>query len=514
VVTKMKEFDIILTADRSVMNSFHMKWRLGTLTWNSTDWIPPSGFKLLAGKPKHKNGEPTFAPLSLRTLEGTLQEKGYSVKVVLPEYIDRYLSRTRAVGISTQDPLGEAFSPVYLHMLCREHKISHVEFLKLIYRPALQRARKNGLKLIVGGPGSWQLNHGIKGMDCIVGGESENILPALLDKVRKGESLPKTIQCQRDQSPNPSDIAPISKPSQFGLLQVGRGCPKRCKFCTVSGKPFWFSLDHLEKQVRVNHRAGLQHVQLVSEDLLLYGSKGIRPELKKFQSLISLMAKYSKFISLSHFSISAIVQEPRLYQEIHHHWPEEQKFATAQTGIETGSERVLKNISPAKKAPVKNMTWREMVLMCSDIMAESKVFPYYTVLIGGPFETPDDSLKTLELLDEIKDTRSLFLPCLYTSEDRPHPEVKDLRDIEKEVIGLSIRHNMKWYDHLSDKMIDLRPGNRFVKKRFRDVMLKVLYGRLKNGFDEADCDINSTKIIEKTARSPVQEHRFAHQNSI
>lgn len=508
----MKDFDIILTADRSLMNSFHLHWKLGTLTWNSTDWIPRSGFHLIAGKPSHKNGVPKFAPLSIRKLEGTLQEKGYKVKVVLPEYITRYLSRTRTLGISTQDPMGKAFSPVYLHMLCASQKVSRVEFRKLITMSSVQRARRNGLKVLVGGPGTWQLDQGLKEVDCIVGGESERILPDLLDRIRKGKDIPGTIDCEGADIPDPSEIAPITNPTQFGLLQVGRGCSKRCKFCMVSGKPFWFPLDYLEKEVKINHKAGLEHVQLVSEDLLLYGSKDIRPNVKKFHGLISLMAKYNKFVSMSHFSISAIVQEPKLFQDIHHHWPEGQDFATAQTGIETGSERVLKLISPAKKAPVKDMSWKEMVLKCADIMVDSKVFPYYTVLSGGPFETADDVMMTLDLLDMIKDKRSLFMPCLYTSKQRPHPEVKDLNELEKQVISLSIRHNLKWYKPLSDKMIDMYPMNKFLRKRFRDIMLNIVYGRLKKEFKKAGCDIEEPKVRSRPYPTLVQATPFTHQN--
>jgi radical SAM superfamily enzyme YgiQ (UPF0313 family) len=441
-------------------------------------------------------------------------DKGYNVRTVIPECLSKYLPRTKALGISVQDPLGEAFGPIYIHMFCLGRRNSRIQYQRLVRMPAVQRARKDGVKVIVGGPGSWQLKQRMKGVDCTVGGEAERILPMLLDRVRADQPLPKTIDCHGDLIPRLKDVSPIKAPTQFGFLQVGRGCLRRCKFCTVSGKPFWFPLDHIERSVKVNAKAGLEHSLLLSEDLLVYGSNSVVPKPDKFNKLITLMARYSKFISLSHYSVSAIIQEPTLFTEIHHHWPEEQEFAVAQTGIETGSERVLKKMSPAKKAPFKDRPWRDMVIESADILEDSKVFPYYTVLIGGPFEEAKDMQKTLDLLDEIKDHGSLMMPCIYTSGDRPQTEVKDLMELEKQMIGWCLRHNLKWYKKLSDGIIGMYPANRWIRRRFRDFLYNMILRRLKKRFKQNDCDLDLEKIPEIRAPTSLRAPTNAHQDSI
>ena len=51
----------------------------------------------------------------------------------------------------------------------------------MLKNPAIKKAKQNGLKVIVGGPGAWQFHYREKavkdlGIDCIVEGEAENVI--------------------------------------------------------------------------------------------------------------------------------------------------------------------------------------------------------------------------------------------------------------------------------------------------------------------------------------------------
>lgn len=489
---------MVLTADRSVMNDNHFNWRSSLPTWASTDFYPEHGFGLFAKRSRNVGGTPIFAPLAIRKVEGALRKKGYRVKVVLPEYLPKYISRTRSVGISTIDPQGMAFGPLYLHMFTNS-KVSKVEFEKLVGSSILQKARKKGVKLIVGGSGVWQLGEGRPEIDCIVGGESERILPKLLDDIKDGRNIPKKVTCDRSTAPTMEDLARNSGPTQFGILQVGRGCPRMCKFCTVSGKLQWVPLKQLEWETRMNNKAGMDHAQIVCEDLLLYGSKTIIPRDNKFLELVSTIGKHNRFVSLSHFSVSSINQRPDLFQKLHEHVPETQKFAVAQTGVETGSDRLIEKMSPAKKAPFKDQNWADLVINTTNILEDSIVFPYYTFLVGGPTETVRDVEKTLALIEDIYHNKSIMMPCLYTLEERPHQDVKDLMEIEKQLVKLCFDHNGKWYKYLTDRIIELYPYNKKISTFVRDRVYDLAYLRLKRRFKECNIDMDK----EATQKSEV-----------
>jgi hypothetical protein len=271
------------------------------------------------------------------------------------------------------------------------------------------------------------------------------------------------------------------------MIQLGRGCLRRCEFCTVSRRPFWFPPEIVMRSVRASARAGPGHVQLISEDVLLYGSRNLRPDGGKFHRLLDAVSKEARFISLSHFSVSSVNQRPDLFTELDAHLPEGQDFVIAQTGIETGSERLLGKVARAKKRPYRDVPWRDMILNMADTLDDSVVFPYYTLLVGCPHSTPDDIGKTIDLVREIFHRKSLLMPCLYTTCGAPHREVEALADLEKELISLCFSHNLKWYNRLLDNIVGLLPHNPFGYRNMRRIAYWLGELRLRGRFREMGC---------------------------
>jgi radical SAM superfamily enzyme YgiQ (UPF0313 family) len=119
--------------------------------------------------------------------------------------------------------------------------INAAEFRRLIEHPTL-REHKHHLKLIVGGPGTWQIEkknlQDAWKIDCLVDGEAEDIALELFEAAVRGERLPRKAV---GHSPDLSRIQPLHHRSTFGAVEITRGCGRGCQFCSVAlrgGKSF------------------------------------------------------------------------------------------------------------------------------------------------------------------------------------------------------------------------------------------------------------------------------------
>jgi radical SAM superfamily enzyme YgiQ (UPF0313 family) len=111
--------------------------------------------------------------------------------------------------------------------------INAYEFRRLI-QPAIQ-SRRPRLKVIVGGPGAWQIEHKQLqedwGIDCIVHGEAEEVVVELFDAAVRGEAIPRRVECD---SPRLESIPYGLNRSTFGVVEITRGCGRGCQFCSVA----------------------------------------------------------------------------------------------------------------------------------------------------------------------------------------------------------------------------------------------------------------------------------------
>ncbi|MGI8639029.1 MAG: hypothetical protein ACR2MG_03660 [Pyrinomonadaceae bacterium] len=91
------------------------------------------------------------------------------------------------------------------------------------------------LKVIVGGPGSWQIEkknlQDEWNIDCIVDGEAEDFILDLFERAVRGESLPRKVE---GKSPRMEDIPTTRNRSTFGVVEVTRGCGRGCQFCSIA----------------------------------------------------------------------------------------------------------------------------------------------------------------------------------------------------------------------------------------------------------------------------------------
>jgi hypothetical protein len=149
--------EILLTADRTLMNNFHLKGEFVSAWYGSADSFPWWLFKFMAREPKKDaNHESVFAPYPLRKIQAKLIDAGFDAPIVSPEYLPKYIRSAKILGIHTINPLGSGTSPIFRQLLLNHGEYSVKYFQQLLESKVIQHARKNGLKIIVGGAGAWQ----------------------------------------------------------------------------------------------------------------------------------------------------------------------------------------------------------------------------------------------------------------------------------------------------------------------------------------------------------------------
>jgi radical SAM superfamily enzyme YgiQ (UPF0313 family) len=419
----------------------------------------------------HPDGSAKFVPNGLRVVEGLLQQRfsPEDIAVCYPDQLDLFIGEdTRAVGIHAHNPLGITFATdVYAGFYGQEcEPINAYEFRRLITHPAIAR-HKDHLKLIVGGPGAWQIEHknlvGEWGIDSVVHGEAEEVIVPLFEAAVRGEALEARIECR---SPRLESIPYGQSRSTFGVTEITRGCGRGCQFCSVAlrdGKSI--PLEHILENVRTQVAQGADTITLTTEDLFLY-QQGKRfatnvPALKQlFESVAAVPGV--QHIMLTHGTMAPVVVQPHLMEELHlavdksvNRHPDsthpDKRYAMMFVGLETGSVRLFKQFMKGKCYPFRPEQWPDVVLKGMEIMNRHNWFPMATFIVGLPGETRADTKESLDLLFALKDAKWCVIPTLFVPledtrmESSEGAKVARLTDLQWEFFFTCWRYNMDFF---------------------------------------------------------------------
>ena len=463
----IRKIDIVLSVDRCLMSDHHGKIFIGFAATGPALGVPEKLWKWVAcPSPRiDRSGRPFVAPYALRKLEASLQDAGFNAHVIDPDYVPYYvLNGAKGLMIGHHDyfALGPPSNEWWL--LTGKTPVNRKSFTEFISNPAIWRAkREKGLRIIVGGPAVWQWDACKEArrkwpVDTLVDGEADKAIIDIADALVNGKELPPRISIPPSQSPGIGEIPVIKEPSVGGLVEIMRGCPRGCKFCSVTLRPLRFiPLDRIKREIMVNMEKGNRNVVLHSEDVLLYGADGVKPRKEPLVKLHSMVAgildKYNAGFSWSHVSLAAVK-----YAEEHGRTVSEitelvldgdtRKFYGVEVGIETGSTRLARKIMPAKTAPYPVEEWPNIVDEAFSILTENNVFPVATFILGLPGETEDDVLETIELIDRLKHYPSLIVPMFFV----PMGALKDMEEFKRthlkqyhiDAMVLSAVHSIKW----------------------------------------------------------------------
>jgi len=423
--------EIVLTASATEMSDFFNNPFLAFVGGFSKGPIPLwlTRKQLYPPVENNHNGTAKYAPYGLRKVEGILIENGFDesdIAVAHPNNLGSFVGpNTKVVGISSMDPLGMGYvSKTYSSLVGGGEPMNAIEFRNLMKHESLQTHKP---KVIVGGAGAWQLEYKnvmkSYGIDCVVMGESETVVAELFAKAVKGESLPQVVHV--NASPKDEDIPTIKHASIHGCVEISRGCGRNCQFCTPTmQKRRNFRLDKIMEEVKVNIKEGAEMITLSTEDVFLYGAKnnGFIPNKKAVLKLLRSVASHPrvKAIQPSHMSLAPVVHDPGMVEEaseilIEHSWysHREKPIVTAETGIETGSTRLIQRYMAGKPLPFKPEDWKELVSQAFGILNDNNWYPLATLIVGLPDEIEDDIIATLELIDDLSEYRAFFVPLLF-----------------------------------------------------------------------------------------------------
>ncbi len=452
---------IVLTADSSLMSDYRHNEFLGFGTCAPPNVIPGMLFRWLFFPPiKTEKGKPVAVPYGLRKVEAQLLNEGFNVTTVAPNDLRRNVEDAKVLGLHVMDPFGLGPASSTLAFIFKKEPFLAQYFHALVDSPEVRKAKRRGLKIIVGGPGVWQFQYRKKftekhGIDCILSGEAEKIVGKVFAAALKDENLPNYYDASVEETPKLEDIPDIKGASVNGLVEIGRGCCRGCQFCSVTLRPLrWYPLEKISREIDVNLEGGMSGTILHAEDVMLYGSKNTIPNDEKLLELHHMVVNKSTGVTWSHCSLAAVAARPKLFSKIAEIIRQKQPWWGVEIGLETGSVDLAKKIMPAKALPFKVDEWPEVVRTGMGLMHDNMLVPAGTLVVGSPDETEDDVIKTIELMDDLKGARSLIVPLFFVPMGRLKDEkwFKDtqMTKLHKDLLVKCLEHDLRWVDTLID----------------------------------------------------------------
>ena len=413
---------IVLTADETMMSKYRWGIFMGFSTCMPRGIIPDwSYFSIWSPPVPRREGRAVYADFGLRIIESCLAEVvgEAEVAVVHPRDLERVVgSRTEIIGISGHDFLGiNPPTSEFVDMVNTGPPYNRVKFFELMNKPVMKE------KIVVaGGKAAWQLADEMVmdklNIDYVHLGEGELTVPEMFKSILAGEKLPSRIINGRE--PSAEEIPSIRGATIHGLVEISRGCGRGCSFCTPTMQKLRFkSVEHVVRDVETNVAAGQHSICLHSEDILRYGAKKIAPDDERVLNLIRSVASVEgiESVGASHIALATVYHNPDLLKAVSEtcYSMLDQDWLGAQTGIETGSARLIAKYMRGKALPSPAEKWQEIVVQAFGILDENNWFCAATMINGLPEETVDDVIRSIELVDDLKGTSSLVVPMNFVS---------------------------------------------------------------------------------------------------
>lgn len=495
---------VILTADKTLMSEYNKHVFIGFAAC-APKLLPDFLYtKIFCPPVEENNGRVKYGHCGQRKIEAALLNSGLSeneVAVVRPDKIKKFIDEeTKVIGITTHDPLGLGPASTTFSDLTGREPFTSFYFEKLINDPAIKKHR-NQLKIIVGGSGAWQLADerivAKLGIDCVVLGEGEITGVEVIKKALNDEKLPSFVQGEvvpLDQIPT------IKKPTLNGIIEISRGCGRGCRFCNPTMLNFrCIPIERIIEEAKINVDAG-NGVLFHAEDVLRYKTKGFVPNEEEVLKLFSEVRKLTTHIGISHFAHASVVAKPSLIEKISELMEvgsKECPFISGQVGIETGSPRLAGKYMVGKAKPFKPEEWPKVVIESHRILSENKWVPCNTLIIGMPGETKEDLRKTIELVEDIGEFKSLIVPLYFVPIGNLKEErffrTKDMKPEHWQLLAKCMKHNFKWIDILADEnlgSVKMSAWKRWAIKK----VIKILVNRLNPYIKMMDEGINPLRV--------------------
>jgi radical SAM superfamily enzyme YgiQ (UPF0313 family) len=464
-------YEVVLTADRTLMSHYNGLVFLGFSACVPKGLIPDiMYFSMLCPSIESNNdGSVKYAPCGTRKIEAALLNKGFKredVIVAHPEHLDKVIGpNTKVLAISGFDPLGIApATSTFTQLLGGNNNYMSVKFEELLNHPAVQHYQP---KIIVGGPGAWQLEddepRNRLGLDCVVIGEGEKVVDTLFKKAINGEEIPNIVHGEVLEE---EEIPSIKEPTIEGIVEIARGCGRGCAFCVPTLQRYrCLPIEHILEEVEVNLRAGKQPI-LHAEDVLRYKAKGFNVNKEAVTDLFRQVHDYPgvEAVAMSHFALSSVASASEVVEEVSNILgANKNEWLTGQTGIETGSPKLINDGMKGKCKPFKPEDWPEVVVNAFQILSDNNWVPIATLIIGLPGEDENDVQLTIDLISELTDFKSIIIPLFFVSEGRLEGlksfSVEEMTHKQCELMLRCWEHSQNWTETLLDEYFHMTNVN-------------------------------------------------------
>ena len=455
---KTNGYQVVLTADRTLTADYTLLFD-GMLAASQTTATPsPIMNTLLLPSSKGGSVRARVAPLGLRRVEAALVECGFDpdeVAVVDHAHLrDAIGPATRVVGVSSGEPCGLGMNTSTMTAIAGGEIYPLAMFRKLMSEVRrLLGARSPSAKVILGGPGAWQVAAGESaraelGIDHVVTGYAEGNIAAIFRAIAGGESAPDVIEGKGVPG---AGVPRIRGAATMGVVEISRGCGLGCAFCTIAREP----MSHLPasaiiEDAKTNVAAGSASIAALSEDFFRYGATGMKvqpqalisllEQLREVDGLRLIQIDHANVLSVSRFSDEELNTVHALLVGSNRH-----RYPWVNIGIETAAGRLLQANGGAAKMGCAAGEWADLSAEQVRRLCRAGFFPMASLMIGLPGETSDDVRATLAWVEGLREERISVFPMLHAPIDGdPPPNPRDLCPMHWRLIKACYRLNFKW----------------------------------------------------------------------
>lgn len=383
-------YQVVLTADR-ILTADHRLLLDGMAAASLTTTTPRWLFdQLMAPQPAGTRRRALVAPLGLRRVEAALLAGGFAaeaVAVVAEAYLAAAIGpATRVIGISTGDPCGLGMNSTTMAAIMGGRPWTERGFRRVLARVrALIAARAPTARVVIGGPGAWQIAGGLAGVDLVVDGYCEAGIAAQIRALCNGNVPGPTL------APAVEDIPPLRGAATMGAVEISRGCGYGCAYCTMAREPMrHLAAGRILADVEVNLSAGRSHIALLSEDCLRYGAApaellGLLARLRTLPGLGLLQVDHANLASVARWSDGELAAAARLLAG----------GRGATPWINVGVESVDGElVNAAKRGGVAPTAWAGHATLEIHRLVAAGFFPFVSLLVGLPGERPEQVAAT------------------------------------------------------------------------------------------------------------------------
>jgi len=418
---------VVLTADRTLMADYRVLFD-GMLAASQTTRVPSALMKaLMAPRLRGHDSRAVAAPLGLRRIEAALVADGWErgdVAVVPPERLREAVGAgTRVVGLSSGDPLGIGMTSTTMAALLGGEPYTGKWFRGLCRRVGRLLASSPGARVVMGGPGAWQLARDgaarrALGVDHVITGYCEANVVSVLGAIAAGQDLPPVIEGVAAPA---GEVPAVLGPTVMGGVEIGRGCGLGCDFCSLARIPMQdLAEDTILSDVETNVTAGAGSVFLTNEDLFRYGARGgqVTPG-----ALIGLLERIraaagSRFVQADHANVQSVAgfndAELAAVGRLLAGGEGRAGYTWVNVGVESASGRLLaENGCGPKMTPFGPDGWAGACQEQVRRLIRAGFFPLLSLVVGIPGETEKDVADTIRWVEDLGEERVAVFPVLH-----------------------------------------------------------------------------------------------------